>query len=217
MSIFQINPATTSTGGGTPGGSNGDIQYNNAGAFGGVAIVPPSKGGIGQPANYGFFGSALSPFNQNTTGTTGACVTANNQVRAVRIFIPALVSISRATLTVVATAAAATFATAFYDSSKNKLLEFGTYNGNSATTQSLTATPVSFTGGEYWFAWSNSNTAVTVQATAPNNTLGAIVGATNGNFGTAANAYSGGMPASLGAITNITSSINIPLIFFEVS
>ena len=77
--------------------------------------------------------------------------------------------------------------------------------------------PVSFTGGEYWFAWSNSNTAVTVQATAPNNTLGAIVGATNGNFGTAANAYSGGMPASLGAITNITSSINIPLIFFEVS
>ncbi|MCF6238949.1 MAG: hypothetical protein L3J79_09095 [Candidatus Marinimicrobia bacterium] len=32
--------ADPATGGGTPGGSSGDIQYNNAGAFGGYSIVP---------------------------------------------------------------------------------------------------------------------------------------------------------------------------------
>lgn len=34
-------------GGGTPGGSSGDIQYNNAGSFGGVTFVPIGNGGAG--------------------------------------------------------------------------------------------------------------------------------------------------------------------------
>lgn len=34
-------------GGGTPGGTNGQIQYNNAGAFGGVTAVPIPNGGTG--------------------------------------------------------------------------------------------------------------------------------------------------------------------------
>lgn len=35
-------------GGGSPGGINGDIQFNNSGAFGGVAFVPVANGGLGQ-------------------------------------------------------------------------------------------------------------------------------------------------------------------------
>jgi hypothetical protein len=38
-------------GGGTPGGSNGDIQYNNAGAFGGSAATATAGGNISTPGN----------------------------------------------------------------------------------------------------------------------------------------------------------------------
>jgi hypothetical protein len=34
------------TGGGTPGGTTGQIQYNNAGAFGGLSVVPMAQGGM---------------------------------------------------------------------------------------------------------------------------------------------------------------------------
>lgn len=37
-----------SGGGGSPGGTNGQIQYNNAGSFGGVTAVPVANGGWGQ-------------------------------------------------------------------------------------------------------------------------------------------------------------------------
>lgn len=35
------------SGGGSPAGSNGDIQFNNSGAFGGVTVVPVPNGGSG--------------------------------------------------------------------------------------------------------------------------------------------------------------------------
>lgn len=40
---YNNNPAG---GGGTPGGSPGDIQFNNAGAFGGETLVPLANGGL---------------------------------------------------------------------------------------------------------------------------------------------------------------------------
>jgi hypothetical protein len=40
-------------GGGTPGGTNGQVQYNNAGAFGGYAAIPVAFGGTGATTAYG--------------------------------------------------------------------------------------------------------------------------------------------------------------------
>lgn len=254
MSDFRINPPTTSTGGGTPGGNNTDLQYNNSGAFGGFAdgtstqvlhggrtfsqivnadiaaatidltakvtgLLPAANAGVAQPTDHpGIFPTQYSAFGHNIIGTANSCVGSNNQVRAVRFVLPFRMAIGRATLTVVATSASQTLAAAIYDiAGTTKLIEFGTFNGASATTQSLTAGPVTLNPGEYWFAYSNSNTAVTVNCIGPNNSLSAIIGATNKHYVSAANAYSSGMPSSLGALTNITSSVNIPLVFFENS
>src|SRR5580765_3758358 len=48
-----------------PGGTNGQIQYNNAGAFGGLASVPVSKGGTGLTA----LGTALQIIRVNAGAT----------------------------------------------------------------------------------------------------------------------------------------------------
>jgi hypothetical protein len=48
-------------GGGTPGGANGQLQYNNAGAFAGTKIEYYEEAGISQ----------LQPANQTTTGSAG--------------------------------------------------------------------------------------------------------------------------------------------------
>lgn len=55
--------ASTGGGGGTPGGSSGDIQFNNAGSFGGETFVPLANGG---------FGLSLVQTNVATTGTIAA-------------------------------------------------------------------------------------------------------------------------------------------------
>lgn len=57
------NPSPSGGGGGTPGGSSGDIQFNNSGSFGGETLVPLVNGG-----------SALS--NIITTLTTNGTITA---------------------------------------------------------------------------------------------------------------------------------------------
>jgi hypothetical protein len=46
-SYAQYFPPSGSGGSATPGGSSGDIQYNNSGALGGVTSVPPANGGTG--------------------------------------------------------------------------------------------------------------------------------------------------------------------------
>ena len=54
----SYNPGS---GGGTPGGTNGQIQYNASGAFGGLSIVPYTQGGTGL----------------NTLGTAGQALIVN--------------------------------------------------------------------------------------------------------------------------------------------
>ena len=51
--LGQWTPNTScpgSGGGGTPGGTNGQIQYNNNGAFGGISVLTVSNGGLGTNA-----------------------------------------------------------------------------------------------------------------------------------------------------------------------
>lgn len=59
----KIIATTTPSGGGSPGGSSGDIQTNNSGSFGGVTLVPLANGG-----------TALA--NTITTLTTNGTITA---------------------------------------------------------------------------------------------------------------------------------------------
>ena len=49
LSVLGSNISLTSAGGGTPGGSSGDIQYNNSGVFGGSAATITSGGSITIP------------------------------------------------------------------------------------------------------------------------------------------------------------------------
>jgi len=70
-----------SSGGGSPGGSSGQIQYNNAGAFGGASIyyAAPAYGsgnniqvGIGQAANTSWSGNSYIPASILQVGSTAA-------------------------------------------------------------------------------------------------------------------------------------------------
>lgn len=57
---------TAATGGGTPGGSNGDIQFNNSGTFGGVTLVPLANGGT--DADLSATGGANKVLKQSSVG-----------------------------------------------------------------------------------------------------------------------------------------------------
>ena len=60
--------------GGTPGGVNGQIQYNNSGAFGGVTAVPVANGGTGLT---GGTSGGIPCFTGSTTLASTAAWTAN--------------------------------------------------------------------------------------------------------------------------------------------
>lgn len=73
-------------GGGTPGGNNGDIQYNNAGSFGGYPQVPVPSGGTGNStftAGAPLVGNGTSPVTSGTrTGNTTQFVSASGSANA---------------------------------------------------------------------------------------------------------------------------------------
>lgn len=74
-SPYGVIIETCPGGGGSPGGSNGQIQYNNAGAFGGYAAVPVANGGTGQTsagaAAANAIGAAELGANNSITSLTG--------------------------------------------------------------------------------------------------------------------------------------------------
>src|ERR1700722_5650740 len=72
-------PPNTSTGG-TPGGTNGQIQYNNNGAFGGVTAVPVNKGGTGQTSAGATAANAIGALAEanNLSDVTSAATSRTN-------------------------------------------------------------------------------------------------------------------------------------------
>ena len=74
----------TPAGGGTPGGTSGQIQYNNAGAFGGVTAVAIANGGTGATsAATAVTNLGLQPYGTLTNGnycvyTTGTGIVCNS-------------------------------------------------------------------------------------------------------------------------------------------
>jgi hypothetical protein len=72
--------------GGTPGGNSGDIQYNNAGSFGGYPQVPVPNGGTGAAtftSGAPIVGNGTSPVSSGTsTGNTTEFATATGSLNA---------------------------------------------------------------------------------------------------------------------------------------
>jgi len=63
--------ATAAGGGGTPGGTTGDIQYNNAGTFGGSAATITAAGSITVPSGQQFITPSLEAGSVFIDATTG--------------------------------------------------------------------------------------------------------------------------------------------------
>lgn len=137
--------------------------------------------------------------------STGAVVGSAQQVRACQFVLPFRETVSSVTITVVGTVAASTVTVGIYDApGTTKLIDSGTFDGSSATTQKKTFTPVTIGPGVFWFAQSASTqttlTATVVQGGAGTATV--INNDTNKLCGQAANAATAGvLPSSLGAIT----------------
>lgn len=66
-----------SSGGGSPGGTNGQIQYNNSGTFGGLTYVPTSDGGSGA-SNEITYNSSFGTINNFVAATNIIAFTTNN-------------------------------------------------------------------------------------------------------------------------------------------
>jgi len=167
-------------------------------------------------AGQGFFLS-----DGHITGTGGYLTSLSqvsavaNQVKVAQFVLPVSITVTHVTMTVGATAVS-TCNVGIYDApATTKLVDSGNFNGNSATTQTLTIGAVTLPPGVYWFAVACSSTVVTSPSFA--NPTGTPVTPTWNNqavrVGTAANSSAGGLPATLGAITS--TAINTTIAMFE--
>lgn len=171
-----------------------------------TGLLPPANAGVANisVADQGYFiGPNLTQAGLATS--TGAVVSAGQQVRACQFVLPWRQKVTSMTITVVGTVGSSTITTGIYDAAgTTKLIDSGTFDGGSATTQKNTITPVTIGPGAFWFAQSASTqttlTATVVQSAAGMATV--INNDTNKLCGQAANAATAGvLPSSLGAIT----------------
>ena len=218
VSLFQ------SGGGGsaTPGGSNGDIQYNNNGALGGVTLVPATNNGVAniQTTSTGYIYSQWP--NYYGGGPEAWANGSANTVWASMYTIPITLLVNKITVQIATTAASSSVFAGLYDVNKNKVVSAVF---DSSTGGVKTATPVegatTIYPGVYWWAWGSTSTTPTCGMGVQGQDLG------SGNFGnlfnnrlvrsgTAANAFSAGaMPSTLGTITAAAGSAYQPLFLLE--
>lgn len=216
-----------SGGGGTtsPGGSSGDIQYNNAGSFGGITVVPAANGGAAdlRTAQKGYFWGAVGFNDAAITGTaTPIAPTGANTVLVFQFALDAIVTVRKVTFLNGSTVtASATASFGIYDLSGNLLLDSGAFS-TAVATQNLTNTlgsPVTLNPGIYWFAQACTNGTNDARGSAAGAIFtGSVLPiARNLNTvrqGTAANAYSGGvLPATLGVVTGVTTRAPVAILF----
>lgn len=143
-------------------------------------------------------------------GGNPAVVANGQEVRAILFICPVTITITKISINVAAAGAGGSTVTVGYYSADRatKLIDSGTFNGASATIQTLTISSVTlFAGQAYWFVQSASTqtTLTVVQAYTPNSNLITLLnGQTAKKYGLAANAASAGvLPSSLGAITGL--------------
>lgn len=205
----------------TPGGSSGDIQYNNSGALGGVTVVPAANGGVANLITSGqgfFWGYGLI---DNSVGGTSTVIapTGNNNVLVWQFVIPFRITVRKITFSNGSTVTAAATATfGIYDISGNKLIDSGTFSTAvaSQTVTNTLGTPVTLNPGVYWFAQSCSNTSNTSSGNINDSAAGRTMRNASGvRQGTAANSASSGvLPSTLGTVTGTTNRVPVA-VFFE--
>lgn len=175
-----------------------------SGFFGGSSGggATPSTGGAASvtTAGQGYLVSGNLPYVSTLAANppTGA-----NGVRATQFVLPFKISITKVTITIVGIAASEKVAVGIYDApGTTKLLDSGTFDGGTASTQTLTIGAVTLNPGVYWFAQTTTNATVTVQAVTTTATQAAILNNNVVRMGNAANAsVAGVLPAALGVVS----------------
>lgn len=204
------------------GGASADGSYGALNLAGGANVVtgilPAANGGIANvsAADQGYFISTDLPI---TTTTAGQPISTAQQVRVCQFVLKQRQVVNRITITVAsAGAGGSTVTVGIYDAAgTTKLIDSGTFDGSSNTTQTLVISPgVTLPAGVYWFAQSASTaTALTAQAVSNSSTLAPMINnQTAKKCGFAANAATAGvLPPSLGAIS--ATNYNMVAAVFE--
>jgi hypothetical protein len=212
MSIPLYQSGGGSGGSTAPGGSSGDIQYNNGGAFGGVTQVPPANGGVAEllTAGDGWFYSYGIQSEVRAAAANNAAFTAPGaNVLVGRDFnLPYRITIRKITITVGTTVVAGkVIGVGIYSGDKNTKLIEATFDAASAGVKTVTlGAAVTLDAGHYWFMTASDNSTITCDVLA---NLTAVA-YSNRNFvrqGTAANPMVAQvLPATLGTITGAAHS-----------
>ena len=159
----------------TPGGSSGDIQYNNAGAFGGVTVVPAANGGVANVSTTGegyWFPEPLAESFAGKTFSTNSTIAATaNRVYMAQTVLNRRQKISFFTF---ATGSAAgitsgnNFGYALYNHDGSSRLATinvaGTVAVSTAVRTAIAETTVTLDPGVYWIAWVCTLTTTTMNS-----------------------------------------------------
>lgn len=166
-----------------------------------VPITTPGVGGF-----WGGWGLGFVP-----QATSFAPITVNNQVRFLSFILTARCVVSR--VTVFGGTAGGTGDVGIYSATGSLLANTGavTYSNNTATSSSLLQGAVTLNPGQYLYGYTLTDSTKSFFGTSLN--FGYFVATL---YGTAANAATAGvLPATLGALTRVATSIGVPGAFFE--
>lgn len=169
-------------------------------------VLPPARGGVvtAVTPDQGYFVS--TNLSLASLASSSQAIAAANQVRASLFHLPFRTTISKVTITVgAAGGAGALVATGLYSADGlTKLLDSGTFDGNTVSTQTNAIVPVSLDDGFYFFVQTaNVLATLTCQAVNINSGTAAVMNnQVTKKIGLCANAsVAGVLPVSLGAIT----------------
>lgn len=178
--------------------------HTHTGAPGDGAILDPTLSGA---TNW------LIPTNTEAPATT-VLVTANNQVRFFRFFLPYKLSVGFLSLEITTAVGGSTTGLGLYSNDGTTRLCFGTASSAAIGIKRMSVTPVILNIGFYLLAW--TSTAAAVQARVFAEAAAGLLADTNAHEGTAANSSAAGvLPTSLGALSALTT--NIPKVKIEGS
>lgn len=170
---------------------------------------------VATAAQGGFWGPGV---NQENVGGTAIVFspTGTNNVLVFEFALVKTVTVRKVVLTVVTTSVASTANVGIYTRTGNLLIDSGTFDTASATTQSKTlGAPVTLPPGIYYFAQACTATTPTSQTSVTWNGSAATIANTNGvRQGLAANALAAGaLPATLGTVTGFANRTPVAPLF----
>lgn len=172
------------------------------GKIGSVALGSPNTGAYW-----------LLPFNVHPEVMTTVGAASNNNVRAVRIFYDAPLTVANVYIDVAVGNAGGLFAVALYDSlGTTKVLDSGAINCATNGVKTAAISPaVTLPFGWYWYAWTSNDTTVTVRAATSSLTITNLINqGTVQRISAGNSSASGVLPSTLGTLTGV-SHADLPL------